>query len=373
MKILICTPEFPPLYSSGIGNVVDALKKELTRYGINCATCSTMCSDISLCNGVITKNFANIRSLYVSYFWYLAREYIETTSISYDIIWAHDPMPHFIKNFPDRKNLVITFHTIHSYYLQYSRYPKFISQFMRCLEKDAFKRIPKDTKIIAVSTKVVEELEELGVNRERISHIPNGVDTDVFKPSYNKKLLRKELGLSENDMIFLTVGKLKEQKRPLKLIELFSSIETSVENARLIVIGHGKLLDKAKKFAKKKAIERISFLGYVHETQSYYACADYYLMASQYEGQPLTLLEAMSSGLPCIVSDIPNLSIVEDAKCGIIIDFDNLSKETRNVINYIAITDNHDHAMNARNYCMFNLSWRKIAEKYVDIFNSLIH
>ena len=114
-------------------------------------------------------------------------------------------------------------------------------------------------------------------------------------------------------------------------------------------------------------------MGYLDEKDKndLYACSDYYIMSSKYEGQPLTLLEAMASGLPCIVSDIPNLRIVEEADCGIIVDFSNKEKAAHGIIDYIK-QDNSEHGKNARKYAEEHLDWSIIAEKYLRQFENML-
>lgn len=180
-----------------------------------------------------------------------------------------------------------------------------------------------------------------------------------------KLFLREKLGLPKHDLILLSVGKLKEQKQPLKLIEVFSLIEKDLDNSTLVIVGKGDLLNKAKDFARRRGVERIIFSGYVKETKYYYASADYYIMASSYEGQPLTLLEAMSSGLPCIVSDIPNLRFIEDIPCGIVVSFNDPDECSKKILRYIT-KDSRTDGLNGRHYCLNHASWQKIALKYND-------
>lgn len=193
MHILICTPEFPPLYSSGIGNVVFYLKKEFENSGIKCSTCSTLCADINLADGLLIKNFANIRSLYVSYFWHQALKFVKKNKDIYDLIWVHDPMPYFLKSFPKEKELVITYHTVHSAYLAESRYPRIVSELIKKMEIESFRKVANKAKIAAVSEKVIKELADLGLDEQRIKYIPNGVDIDNFKPSCDKCLCQNNL------------------------------------------------------------------------------------------------------------------------------------------------------------------------------------
>jgi glycosyltransferase involved in cell wall biosynthesis len=102
-------------------------------------------------------------------------------------------------------------------------------------------------------------------------------------------------------------------------------------------------------------------------TNEGYACSDYYIMTSKYEGQPLTLLEAMSSGLLLSLSDIPNLEIVEDANCGIIVDFSNIKRAKEEIISYLE-EDNSNHSKNVREYALKNLDGGIIAGRYLDEF-----
>jgi glycosyltransferase involved in cell wall biosynthesis len=128
-----------------------------------------------------------------------------------------------------------------------------------------------------------------------------------------------------------------------------------------------------KRYVSDESIPNVIFVGFVeyNSLPDYYSCADYYIMTSEYEGQPLTLLEAMASGLPCIVSDIPNLNIVKDANCGVVLDFSDKEEAVRQIINYIG-KDNAQHSLNARKYAVGILDWRIIAEKYLSEFKKVI-
>ena len=106
------------------------------------------------------------------------------------------------------------------------------------------------------------------------------------------------------------------------------------------------------------------------EAPDLYAGSDFYIMTSKHEGQPLTLLEAMASGLPCIVSDIPGLRIVEDARCGIIIDFQDVETAASQIVEYLG-GDNSGHSRNARDYAVSNLDWEIIARRYLEEFEKL--
>jgi glycosyltransferase involved in cell wall biosynthesis len=281
-------------------------------------------------------------------------------------------MPHFLKTFSRKKELIITFHTILSYSLRHSKYPKFISSIVKKLETESLKNMGDKAKIIVVSQKVAEELEEFGVEKEKIKYIPNGIDTNLFKPSWGKRVLRKKFGIPEEDLIILSLGTLRKQKQPLKLIEVFSKIEKEMKDVTLAIAGKGELLEKTKKFAKQRNLKKVRFLGYVDEKDKpyLYACSNFYIMTSKYEGQPLALLEAMASGLPCIVSDIPNLKIVEDARCGIVVNFNNIEKATRGVIEYLE-RDNSEQSRNAREYVLDNMDWKIIARRYLEEFEKV--
>ena len=372
MKLLVCTSEYPPEYSAGIGNVAYNVVEQLKKTGVKCTVCSPN-ADIKIGNSRMIEKSGILGLLY---YWHQVSKYFKNRADDYDLVWLHNPL--FIRNNPF-KSSVVTMHAtaygqiIHRIYpLHFHIYKKISS----LIERYCLNKMNEKARFTAVSTQVCKELEEIGISKQKITYISNGVDTKLFKPSASddKKSLRKKFGIPEEDLIILSLGRLTEAKQPQKLIEVFSLIEKEIKDVTLVIAGKGELLGKTKDFVKQKKLNNVIFLGYVdHEKEApdLYACSDYYIMASKYEGQPLTLLEAMASGLPCIASNIPNLRLVEDANCGIMVDFNDVEKAAKRIITYLEGV-NSEHSKNARGYAVKNLDWKIIAGRYLEEFKKIL-
>ena len=364
MRLLVCTSEYPPDYSSGIGNVAFYVVEELKKMGTECTVCSPKGPDIKLGSSKMIDKFGILGLLY---YWYKVSKYFKENN--FDVVWLHNPL--FLKKNPFKKYLVTMHSTYHGFLLKGFK-PEIYYRIASKLEKRFLNMLQEKYRFTGVSNEVCNELTEIGISKQKITYIPNGVDTKLFKPSASddKKSLRKKFGIPEEDLIILSLGRLTEAKQPQKLIEVFSLIEKEINDVTLVIAGKGELLEKTKEFAKQKGLKNVLFLGYVDhkkEAPDLYACSDYYIMASKYEGQPLTLLEAMASGLPCIVSDIPNLRFIEGAKSGIVVNFNDEEKAAKKIIEYLK-RGNSEHSENARRYAVNNLDWEIIAEGYLEEF-----
>ena len=232
-------------------------------------------------------------------------------------------------------------------------------------------KIGDTTAFTGVSQSVCQELERVGIPKGRILYIPNGVDIIKFHPIEDKIEVREKFGIPVDEIVLLSIGRLTPQKQPLVLVDIFSIIEKRIGNLSLYISGKGELFHSTNEHVKKMNLFKIHFLGYIKEQDlpDLYACCDYYIMTSNYEGLPLTLLEAMASGLPCIVSDIRQLDIVGDANCGLIVRFEDVEKASDKIFSYL--TGIHqDHSNNARKYAVNTLSWEIIARKYYELIKN---
>ena len=362
MNLLICASEYYP-NGSGIANVAYNIVEEMKKSGIDCIVCSPTGPDIKLGNPKLINNYGIIGLIY---YWNKVSKFLELNQNEFDAVWCHNPL--FIKKCSS-KNIVVTIHT--TYYGEFihnvgrSRL-RMYKKFASIVEKHCLCNLSNTVLFNVVSPKVSNELESIGIEKQRISYVPNGVNVKLFKPSEDKTSLRRKFGFPEDSRIILSLGRLTEQKDPITLIKIFSEVSINIKNVILVIAGHGELLDETKEFVQKNNLNNVIFLGYVDEANKpgLYACSDFYILTSKYEGQPLTLLEAMSSGLPCIVSDIPNLHIVADASCGIIINCSDSQIAAQNVVKFIK--ENHtNHSNNSRKYAENNLDWSVITDKYI--------
>jgi glycosyltransferase involved in cell wall biosynthesis len=366
MKLLVCTTEYFP-YGAGIANVVYNIVEQLKGMGIECTVCSPTGPDIRLGSRALIQK-TGIAGL-LNYWQQVSRYFKDN---DYDVVWLQNP---FILTRNPFKRCLVTMHS--TYYgssthgvgnLSFNLYKSFVAH----IERHCLTRMSPNTLFTGVGQPVCEELEKIGISRNRITYIPNGVNTKQFSPSQNKEQMRNKFGIPVEDIVLLSVGRLIHAKQPYTMIEVFSHLDKELDDVTLCIAGKGELFEATRDLAEKKGLKNVIFLGHVEyrDLPDLYACADYYIMTSKYEGLPLTLLEAMASELPCIVSDIPNLEIVKNADCGIIVDFTDIPEALADIVGYLKV-DHHDHGVNARNFATSSLDWEIIAGDYLQALNDV--
>lgn len=141
------------------------------------------------------------------------------------------------------------------------------------------------------------------IPRDRIKIMPNAIELDTFAYDQNvRDKYRREYGL-EDSFVIGHVGRFVYQKNHEFLINVFSAISKEVENVRLILIGDGELLGKVQNQAKILGLEnKILFLGKRDDVENWYQAMDVFCLPSRFEGLGMVLIEAQTSGLPCIGS-----------------------------------------------------------------------
>jgi glycosyltransferase involved in cell wall biosynthesis len=139
----------------------------------------------------------------------------------------------------------------------------------------------------------------VGVPEERLTLIPNGVDTKTFAPSTNRDWLRKKLGISEDAPLVGFVGRLAWEKGPDQFVQMAEYIHRLRPDVHFVIIGEGPMeeeIDDLIKRARMKAY--IHRTGLLEKTWEVFSALDVLALPSRVEGMPFAILEAMSCGIP---------------------------------------------------------------------------
>jgi glycosyltransferase involved in cell wall biosynthesis len=183
----------------------------------------------------------------------------------------------------------------------------FKAWFYGCLERLAGRL---GTLLLATVPSVAARLRRRGL---RVVLVPNGVDLLQFPP--------KVSGAPSPEPVLLFAGRLEKQKNLGCLLEAAGELRKTLP-ARLILVGGGAERPALESLAKERGLPA-QFTGPVphQDLPAWYAKADVFILPSWIEGQPKTLLEAMASALPCVVSDCEeNRQLIEDGHNGFLFD-----------------------------------------------------
>ncbi|HKW71417.1 MAG TPA: glycosyltransferase family 4 protein [Candidatus Dormibacteraeota bacterium] len=197
--------------------------------------------------------------------------------------------------------------------------------------------------------------------------IPNGVDGNVYRPG-----LAPIRHLRDDNVNILFVGRLEKRKGLGDLLRAYRTLQTRVQNTRLIVVGDGPLRGRVESYVARHRMPNVVMAGYVPDSVKprYYASADIFCApATGAESFGIVLLEALASRLPVVATEVPGyMSVLEPGKDSITVPPKNWRELAASLV--ILARDEElrrrlaDYALvKARRY-----SWDLIASEVVDVY-----
>lgn len=154
------------------------------------------------------------------------------------------------------------------------------------------------------SDKAVKWLYGRRSNSNKCKVIKNAIDTERF--SYNEETrtrIRKQLSINRESIVWCHVGTFGEAKNHHFLIQLFKKYSDACPSAKLILCGDGDNRKQIESHIQELGLtDKVILLGKVSNAEDYLNAADVFVFPSLYEGFPLSVLEAQSTGIPCITS-----------------------------------------------------------------------
>jgi glycosyltransferase involved in cell wall biosynthesis len=178
-------------------------------------------------------------------------------------------------------------------------------------------------RLIVVSALLRDEIAEwFGVPRSRVLIIPNGVDTERFRPppGFDPGVVKHELLGGDYPMV-TNVARLVPQKAQHVLVEAAAQLAPTYPDARFVLVGDGPLRDEIRELAAARGIsDRVVLTGIRTDIPQILAASDVFVLSSQWEGMPISLLEAMSAGAPAVATDVGGVGqVLQNGETGLLV------------------------------------------------------
>jgi glycosyltransferase involved in cell wall biosynthesis len=286
----------------------------------------------------------------------------------YDVIHAHDWLTVKGACEASAKSGLAHVHTFHSTEYDRTSYPW---DFVLETEKQGAR---ESDLIIAVSKRTREQVMRLGADEGKIRVVYNGVDSGKYRslpevhPSSAISRLRKD-----DKKIVLFLGRLTEQKGPVQFLHAAKQVLSAEPNTLFVIAGKGELLPLLINMSIVLGISsNVKFLGYVPEEEQckIYKIADVYVMPSTSEPFGITALEAMSSGVPVIVSKTSG--VAEVAKSAIKVDFWDIKMMAQKIVAVLRFAPLSRTMVRLSNGEVNEHTWEKAADGTMRVYNEAI-
>ena len=154
---------------------------------------------------------------------------------------------------------------------------------------------------VAISHIIEREMWELYSGLCKVERIYNPVETEKFCTKREK--------CEKREVVFINVARFMKQKNHFLLLKSFAGARKQVPFIHLMLVGDGELRNEIEKMVSNlKMDSAVTFVGNVDNVNDYLAEADVFVLSSDYEGLPLSVLEAMASGLPILATEVGGLA-----------------------------------------------------------------
>ncbi len=196
--------------------------------------------------------------------------------------------------------------------------------------------LAKYDKVIVFSEMQAEVLAKLGVKENRLEIIPNGVNTDIWRPitdncaTLKHQEVRNRIG---SYRIFIYMGRIASEKNVEALLRSWRQVEP--HNCRLVIVGDGPLRPTLENNSLSNNVNDVLWWGYESDLETKVAllqCAEVFLLPSLVEGLSIALLEAMSTGTACVATDAGADGEVLENGAGIVLNTENVTSQLRTLL-----------------------------------------
>jgi glycosyltransferase involved in cell wall biosynthesis len=257
---------------------------------------------------------------------------------------------------------------------------KFMVSFNWLLRFFEERMLERSDRLIAVSDFTRRELlQYYKVKEAKIRVIHNGVDVDKFQPVADKRKAKEELGFNPDDKAILSVGRLYARKGLFTLIESMVPVTRKFRNAKFIIAGKG-LSDEMRKlvnYATKLGVkDNIVFTGYFPDKKlpRLYQAADIFAFSTFYENLPFAVLEALSTGLPVVTTNVGGIpEMIDSGKDGFLVEPADSRALADRILHYLEHpAAASEMGVRARRNIEDNFDWRLIVKKVVKVYDEAL-
>ena len=192
-----------------------------------------------------------------------------------------------------------------------------VGRYERWVHRLAFRRgvLP-----VAIAREVADSIRRVyGIHDPPL--IPNGVPVDAFRaPSIDREGWRNKEGFAPADVLFVCVAGLRPQKNPALLLGAFRRGPASDPRAHLLFAGAGGLEPELERRIVASGLQgRVHLLGQRSDVPETLNAADVFVLSSDYEGNPLAVMEAMAAGKPVVSTAVGGVPELVEGGCGLLV------------------------------------------------------
>ncbi|TRO50395.1 glycosyltransferase family 1 protein [Candidatus Bathyarchaeota archaeon] len=396
VEVCFLSPEYLPL-SGGTGAYVYYLSNELMKLGnsVSILTGYNESRDVKISGQHKIFFIKSLKAPVIKSFLFAAAasRKLNTLRSSFHVDITHVNLP-LIPSFavPSGfgKTLVTTVHSTWKGEAEaiggepYSRLnsnEKFMVSFNWLLRFFEERMLERSNRIIAVSEFTRRELlQYYKMNGSKIRVIHNGVDVNKFRPAADKLKAKVELGFNPEDKAILSVGRLYARKGLFTLIESMALVKRKFEKVKFIIAGKG-LSNEMKKlvnYANKIGVEdNLIFTGYFPDKKlpRLYQAADIFAFSTFYENLPFAVLEALSTGLPVVTTNVGGIpEMISSGKNGFLVEPANSRELADKILFFLEHPSSaSEMGLLARENIEKHFDWRLIVKKVVKLYNEALN
>lgn len=216
---------------------------------------------------------------------------------------------------------------------------------------------------------LAEQLRALGAG-DNVKIIPVGLDESILKQDYvdyNISKLKEKWGYQLQDKVLLFIGRMTNEKQPLKMVEIFERLYAGDSTYKLLMIGQGELLEQIKQSILQKSLNKVvTIIEKIENSNIWetYRIAHAYVNLNEHEIFGMSILESMYYECPVVALEAPGPDyILEHGKYGF------LCKDEREIcdsLNNICLTKNINAS---RDRISAKFMWQESAKMFIDIIN----